>query len=97
MKLDLYAIYDRKAVEYRSLYSVKRKEEALRIFSSECNNPESDFHKYAEDYALYQLGEWDTTEGKLIPYDTPLLIINGTTASVQHYEHYANLVKVQVA
>lgn len=34
---------------------------AIRMFTSECENPESDFHKHPEDYSLWKTCEFDQT------------------------------------
>lgn len=86
-----FGVYDAKAQVYLFPANYRRKEEALRAFSLACNDSNSDFHKYAEDYALFELGEFDDEKGVYSSLQIPLLVITAVQASNLHKQHYASI------
>lgn len=38
---------------------------ATRSFADECNRPDSPMHKHPGDYALYHIGSYDDSSGRL--------------------------------
>jgi len=59
MKTKAYSVYDSKVKNYtRPLYH-RNAAEALRAFEDECNNPQSQLNKFAADFTLFEIGEWD--------------------------------------
>lgn len=62
--------------------------EAIKIFGIAAGDPNHDFHKYAEDYTLFELGEWDEMSGTLVPYDTARPLIKAIEASRVHADFY---------
>ncbi|UDN67785.1 nonstructural protein [robinz microvirus RP_117] len=59
MKLQMFAVYDSAVTAYMPPFFTRSKGEALRSFSDACNSKDSNFNKYAADYTLYFVGEYD--------------------------------------
>lgn len=68
----VYSVYDKKAMFFSSPIIVDYPVQAERAFAQEISNTNSQLHHYAEDYAMYQIGEFDEEKGTLIPLDIPL-------------------------
>lgn len=90
MLLKVFCIYDIKAETYLNPMYFRRTEEAVRSFSEAANDPSSNFHKYAEDYALCEIGTYDDDTGLHSPFVIPKVINNALQASIQHREFYAS-------
>jgi len=69
--LQVFSIRDTKTGVFNPPFYSRTPGEAERSFKDQCNNPESMLHKYAEDYDLYALGEYDDNSGKIEQFDTP--------------------------
>lgn len=75
----LYAVYDSKVGAYGEMYTARSEGEALRIFADTVNHPETHWNKHPEDYCLFEMGEYDYTEGKINPHNTPKSIIKASS------------------
>lgn len=65
MKIKAYSVFDSKVKNYsRPLYH-RNAAEALRAFEDECNNPQSQLNKFASDFTLFEVGEYDDETGIL--------------------------------
>lgn len=54
-------------------FCVSHPRQAVRSFSDETNNPESEINKHAEDYELWQLGSFDDASGVITSEPTRLV------------------------
>lgn len=59
----VYTVYDQKAEAYKQPFFVRAHGEAIRAMTELVNDPEHQFHKYAEDYTLFYLGDWNEVDG----------------------------------
>lgn len=59
MKLKAFSVYDKAAAAWMQPFFMKTKGEALRAFMDTVANREHPFFRHAEDYALFQVGEFD--------------------------------------
>lgn len=91
MKSLLFSVRDIKAENFNTLMMFRRKEEAIRSFSIACNSSDTDFFKYAEDYSLWIVGEFDHDTGILLSYPTPMMLITAVSASEKHRSYYASI------
>lgn len=89
MLLKIYSIYDVKAGAYLQPMFFKSTPEALRAFGDACNDPESVFFKHAEDYSLYELGQYNDSSGQFIPMKEPYSLMSAKEASRKHVDYYA--------
>lgn len=65
--LKVFSVFDVKAEAYLRPFFVKTRGQAIRGFSDAVNDPQHEFHAHPDDYTLFQIGEFDEDEGKLIP------------------------------
>lgn len=65
-KLLLFTVYDSKAEGYLQPFFAMTEAVALRMFSTAVGDPDHDFHRHAEDYTLFCIGEFDQAEGVLV-------------------------------
>ena len=73
----VFSIYDAKT-GFGPIYTQHTKGEAERQFLNTLNEESnSNFYKHPEDFDLYQVGEWDYEEGKLLDMSTNVKIISG--------------------
>ena len=78
MKQILFSIYDSKAQAYFPPFCLHNPQMAIRQFSDMVNDPETRISKHAEDYTLFQIGEFDDSNAKInISKDFPKSLSNG--------------------
>ncbi|QXP08031.1 MAG: nonstructural protein [Arizlama microvirus] len=61
--INVFAIFDKKAVSYLQPFYFPQKGQAIRAFEDSVNDNQSPFSKHPEDYALYKLGSYDDQTG----------------------------------
>lgn len=66
----IYTVYDAKAEAYLTPFFAMTNGLALRSFSDAVKDPEHPFCKYAEDYTLFLIGEYDDKTGIATGYET---------------------------
>lgn len=59
MKLKVYTVYDKAVGAYLPPFFARAKGDALRMFQASCQNSNHQFFKYAGDYTLFEIGEFD--------------------------------------
>jgi hypothetical protein len=68
MRLKAFAIRDTKAEAFtRPPIFVQATGLAIRLFTDAANDQENEIGKYPADFTLFEVGEFDQVEGKLIP------------------------------
>lgn len=88
MRLVVFTIYDRAVNGYLPPWYARSKGEAIRSFTEAVNDPTKNFGKYATDYALCELGEFDDNSGEFIVHG-PVRVI----AANEVTELYADISK----
>jgi len=76
-KIQMFTIYDKKAVAYNTPFYYLQKGQAIRAFEDAINDPQSPFAKHPEDYCLFQVGEWNDTTGVVTPFPNPVPVEEG--------------------
>lgn len=71
-KLQMFAIYDKKAVAYNTPFYTHQKGQAIRSFQDAVNDPQCPFNKHPEDFSLFHVGEWNDTTGVVTPLPNPV-------------------------
>lgn len=71
--MKLFTIHDSKAESYGQPMCFKTTAEAIRNFGSWCKDPESNLHKFATDYSLLEIGEYDESNGKITTHDLRII------------------------
>lgn len=78
MILTVCAVYDSAIKSYGRPFFVPHVGAAIRGFSDEINNSQSDLYKHPDDYSLYELGEWDDANARFPQLlDDPRLVARG--------------------
>lgn len=77
MMFKIVCVYDLKTESYSPPFFVRAHGHAVRSFTDEVNNAESQLNKHPEDYALYSVGEFDDTSG-VVNGSPPVLLARGS-------------------
>ncbi|WNK14833.1 MAG: nonstructural protein [Microvirus sp.] len=72
MLLKVYSVHDIKVGAYLPPIYFRSKGEAIRAFSAAAMQTDHDFHKYASDYTLFEIGSWDDANAKFESHLTPI-------------------------
>jgi len=75
MRLQVYTVYDKAVNAYMQPFYCRTKGEAIRSFTEACCDKKSNFFKYATDYVLMELGEYDDQTG-LFASREPMRIVS---------------------
>lgn len=62
----IFTVYDVKAEAYLQPFFTPTSGTAIRSFAEAANSTDHDFNKYAEDYTLFEIGEWDENAGTIM-------------------------------
>ena len=90
--MKLYTVYDAISESYSPPMINRTRGEALRSFTDEVNNPNSQLFKHAEDYTLFEIGEWDNQTGRITPFDAPFPV-----GSAHEFKNQENSLTEQAA
>lgn len=63
--LYIYSIHDIKAESYVQPFLAPNDALALRMLQNACNDANTDFFKFAEDYSLWRVGKFDQNSGTI--------------------------------
>lgn len=64
MIYETYTVYDKAVGAFLQPFFCRSRGEALRSFTASVNDAEHQFHKYAADYVMFQLGAYDDGGGR---------------------------------
>ena len=67
---------DAKAEKFSMPFFQMNKALGLRMFSQLCSDPQGQVSRYPEDYALFELGEFDDETGLMTALPQPLHLAN---------------------
>lgn len=70
----IFSVYDSKAELYLTPFFMKTKGEAVRGFEDVANDKNSAIGRHAEDYTLFELGEYDDCSAIFSLHKTPISI-----------------------
>lgn len=62
----VFSVFDSKAAAFLPPFVCRNAGVALRSFESAANDSGHDFHRYAADYTLFQIGVWDAENGSVV-------------------------------
>lgn len=74
MKVKMFAVRDAKAEAFLQPMFFQSKGLAVRAFADAANDVGHNFCKHAEDFTLFELGEWDDESGVFTQLPQPLAI-----------------------
>lgn len=67
----VFSVFDSKANAFMKPFFAVNRQVALRSFGSAANNPDHDFHRFATDFTLMELGTFDESNGFLEVLEAP--------------------------
>lgn len=70
--LQIFAVFDKKAVAFANPFFYHQKGQALRGFEDAVNDPQSPLSKHPEDFSLWHIGEWNDITGVITSLQTPV-------------------------
>lgn len=70
--MKIFTVYDSKAAAYLQPFFCPNGAVAIRAFSSAAKQEGHDFNRYAADYTLFEIGQWDPISGNVNTYETKL-------------------------
>lgn len=73
----MYTVHDSKAGAYLQPFYARQNGEAIRSFAEACNQKDHNFYKFASDFTLFEIGEFDEQTGVITPMLVPLTLGNG--------------------
>lgn len=75
--LNIYAVLDVKAQIYSQPHFMQTNGVAIRSFATACEDTNTQFNKYPEDYSLYEIGNYNVETAELSK-TTPKQIANAS-------------------
>lgn len=73
--LKAFSVFDAKADAFMAPIFLKTEGLAVRSFSQACSDEGSDFNRFASDYSLFEVGEFDELSGMLKPAVAPRQVV----------------------
>jgi len=73
MKLQIFALYDKKGQAYMEVWHFPHVGQVIRHVE-DCLNTQHPLAKHPADYDIYKLGEFDNVSGEITPVTPPLFI-----------------------
>jgi len=74
MKMQVFSIFDKKAIVFSQPFFLQNQGVALRAFADLAQDNSSKIAKHPEDYDLYQLANFDDVEGSFESLKQPVFI-----------------------
>lgn len=72
MILKMFSVYDSKVGAYLSPVFARSTGEMLRSFEAAVNDSGHQFCKHAEDFTLFEIGDWDDQKCMFVLKETPV-------------------------
>lgn len=68
----VFSIFDSKADAFLQPFFSPTSATAIRSFERSVQDEATDFHRYAGDYTLFEIGIWDQSEGTWISHEAKI-------------------------
>lgn len=75
----IFSIFDSKAQLFMLPFFAPNRAVASRMFQGVINDPTTDFSKFPGDFALFELGLFDESDGRLEPLGAPQSVVLGAS------------------
>jgi len=76
--LKVFSVHDAKATAYNNPFFMRTTGEAIRAFSSHCQDESHDFNKFAPDFTLVEIGNFDPNTGAIVSHEKPIILSNAS-------------------
>ena len=79
--MNLYSVYDRRAMEYTPPMAMPTDAHAVRSFTQEVNRADTgnNLNQFPEDFAMMKIGEFNQDTGAITPH-APTLVLEASAA-----------------
>lgn len=74
MKLEMFSVYDEKAVAFIRPFCMPNAQMAIRALRDSAQSAESAFSRNPGDYTLYGVGQFDEDTGEISTYGPPRVV-----------------------
>jgi len=74
--MKVYSVYDAKAEAYLPPMFFVSRGVAIRTFGAAASDEKHDFNRFASDYTLFELGDFDEFTGKFTLHSAPVALGN---------------------
>lgn len=93
MIVKIVAVRDKKCDCFSRPFVAQTPAAAIRSFSDEVNRQDqnNEYYKHPEDYALYELGEYNDADGSIKPSDIPKLLIEADQAAPSFHKPFTKV------
>ena len=96
MKMEIVAIRDAKLEQFNEWRFVPTLAMIIRAFEEQCENPQTDFYKYPEDYTLFHLGHADMVDpSKSELFAQPIPIAHATSFQSTRHKSDPDLARTE--
>ena len=86
MKMDLFSVYDDKAVFFGNPFPAHTPAEAIRMFAASAKNVDTSIAHHPEDFSLYKVGGFDGSSGLLEIMPPPLFLSRASDLVAKSYD-----------
>lgn len=86
MKLKVYTVMDSAVQAYLPPFTARAPGEALRMFEQSVQTPNHQFNRYAADYTLFEVGEFDDATGQIAMHSVMKNMGNGAQFKTAYVE-----------
>lgn len=69
--MKIFSVLDAKSEAYLNPFYARTTAEALRMFADASNDTKHDFYRFASDFTLVELGDFDQLTGRITVLDVP--------------------------
>lgn len=66
--MKVFTVFDSKAEAYLNPFYARTTAEGVRLFKAAADDPEHNYHRFAGDFSLFEIGEWDERTGDMVLY-----------------------------
>lgn len=68
--MKMYSVYDSKVEAYLMPHFFRSRGEALRAYTTACNDEQTTFAKNPEDFTFFEIGEYEDSNASITMYET---------------------------
>ena len=68
--MKVFSVFDSKAKAFLQPFFCVNAGVAVRSFSQAAQDKQGDFHRFASDFTLFEIGSWDETQGSLKSHES---------------------------
>lgn len=78
MKVGIFSVYDKKTAAFMQPFFQHTRGQAMRTLTDTVKGRESLIGSHPEDFQLFQVGEFDDQEGKIVPLKDGRFVCNAS-------------------